>query len=414
MTGTTSQTFAIVGGGLAGATAAATLRKEGFDGEVVLIGAESQDPYNRPPLSKGYLRGEEPFEKTSVKPLGFYADNEIETRFDTRVETVDPSDRVLRLSDGEQLHYDRVLLAMGSRNRQLPIPGTDLEGVFDLRTVDDADKIRKAALPGSKAVLVGMGFIGSEVAASLRQLGVEVTAIEGARVPLERALGAEIGAVVRDIHAERGVEMVFEDHVARLEGGTRVERVVTGAGRSIECDFVIIGVGVEPLTDPVDATGVHISNGIVVDEYCRTNIGGIFAAGDVANHYHPVFEQLMRVEHWNNAFNQARVAARNMMGRHLVYDEIHSFWSDQYEYGLEYAGWHREWDEIVVRGSLEARDFIAFYVKDGLVTASVGIDRSDDVQTSAQLIGARKPIDPAALQDDTVDLDSLTPPEGDR
>lgn len=401
------KTFAIVGAGLAGATAAATLRKEGFEGRVLVFGDEPHAPYNRPPLSKGYLRGEDGFDQASVKPNGFFEDNEIEAHSDTRVLAVDTIDRVLKLSTGERVRYDRVLVATGSRNRRLDLPGADLHGIYDLRTVDDSDRIRKEALPGSRAVLVGMGFIGSEVAASLRQLGVEVTVIEGTRVPLERALGSGIGAVVKEIHAERGVQMIFRDHVARFDGSDRVERVVTGAGRTIECDFVVMGVGVEPITDPVEDSGVQISNGIVVDQYCRTNVDGVFAAGDVANHFHPVWRKFMRVEHWNNAFSQAKVAARNMLGQRESYADIHSFWSDQYEYGIEYAGWHREWEEIVVRGSMNERNFIAFYVADGLVTASVGFDRAEEVSASKRLIASRTRVDPALLRDEAVDLGIL-------
>lgn len=401
------ETFVIMGAGLAGGTAAASLRTEGFDGRVVLIGAEPHRPYNRPALSKGYLRGEESFDETAVKPTDFYAESGIETLFDTTVMNVDPSVRRVKLSSGNDLGYDKLLIASGSRNRHLALPGAELEGIYQLRTLEDADRIRKAARPGTRAVIVGMGFIGSEVAASLRHLGVDVTGIEGGRVPLQRALGEEIGAVVRDIHTDRGVKIISEDQVVRFDGDTHVRRVETREGRSIECEFVIVGVGVEPVTDAVSSAGLEISNGIVVDEYCRTNVEGIFAAGDVANHFHPVFGERMRVEHWNNAFKQSKVAARNMLGTPLPYDEIHSFWSDQYEYGIEYAGWHQDWDEIVVRGSLAERDFIAFYVKNGLVTASVGIDRVEDVQKSKALIKARRPIDPVLLRDETIDLEPV-------
>jgi 3-phenylpropionate/trans-cinnamate dioxygenase ferredoxin reductase subunit len=201
--------------------------------------------------------------------------------------------------------------------------------------------------------------------------------------------------------------MIFEDHVVRFEGGNRVERVVTAAGRSTDCDFAVVGVGVEPVVDAVAEASVEIDNGIVVDQYCRTNIEGIFAAGDVANHYHPVFEQRMRVEHWHNALNQGQAAARNMLGKNLAYDEIHWFWSDQYEYNLQYAGFHRDWDDIVIRGRLTERDFIAIYVKGGLVNASVGIDRSKDVRRSMGPIKARKAVDPDRLRDKTIDLRAL-------
>lgn len=402
-----TETFVIVGGGLAGGSAAATLREEGFDGRVVLIGAEPHPPYERPPLSKDYFRGEQPFEDALVRPVGFYAENDIETRVGIDVVRVDPLRGAVDLSDGDRVSYDKVLVATGSRNRHIPLPGLDLQGVYDLRTVDDCDRIRKEAVAGRRAAVIGMGFIGSEVAASLRQLGVEVTAIEGSRVPLQKVLGTEIGGVLREIHSDEGVDLIFEDHVVRFEGGSRVERVLTQAGRSIDCDFAVVGVGVEPTVDAVAEAGVEIDNGILVDEYCRTTVDGIFAAGDVANHYHPLFGQRMRVEHWHNALKQGPAAARNMLGKELPYEEIPWFWSDQYEYNLQYAGFHREWDEIIVRGNLAERDFIAFYVKDGLVAASVGMDRGRDVRRSQRLIKARKAVDPARLRDEEVDLRTL-------
>lgn len=403
----TSETFVIAGAGLAGARAAATLRKEGFDGRVVLVGAEPHAPYDRPPLSKDYLRGEKKYEDNFLDPPGFYSRNGIERRFGTSLTRVAYRSRTAYLSSGEELRYDALLIATGSRNRHLNLPGADLAGVHSLRTVDDSDGIRKSAMSADRAVIVGMGFIGSEVAASLRRLGLSVTVIEHAALPLERALGPEIGSVIRDIHADEGVEMIFGEQVARFEGAERVERVVTASGRSVDADLVVVGVGVEPNVDPVRGAGVQRDSGIVVDEYTRTNVPGIFAAGDVANHYHPVFKARMRVEHWNNAFNQGRVAALNMLGKRTPYDDIHSFWSDQYDYHLEYAGWHQGWDDLVVRGSLDERDFVAFYLKDGLVTASVGIGRDADVYGSMDVIRSRTPVDGDLLRDDGIDLRSL-------
>lgn len=399
--------MAIVGASLAGGTAAVTLREEGFKGRVVLIGEEPQPPYERPPLSKGYLRGEQAFEDALVRPSAFYASNEIETHFGTRAIRIDPVEKVVELRGGERVRYDKVLIATGSRNRRFPIPGLDLEGVYDLRTVEDCDRIRKEIAPDRRVAVVGMGFIGSELAASLRQLDVEVVVIEGGKVPLERVLGEDIGRVMEGIHRDQGVEMIFGDHVTGFEGSGRVERVTTKGGRTIECDFAVVGVGVEPVTDVVVGSGIEVDNGILVDEYCRTNVDGVFAAGDVTNHYHPVFKRRMRVEHWQNAVKQGTAAARNMMGSASAYDEIHWFWSDQYEYNLQYAGFHRDWDDLIVRGNLEARDFIAFYLKGGLVRAAVGLDRGRDVRRAMQLIKARAFADPKQLRDDDVDLREL-------
>jgi 3-phenylpropionate/trans-cinnamate dioxygenase ferredoxin reductase component len=401
------EVFAIVGASLAGGTAAVTLREEGFDGRVVLIGEEPQPPYERPPLSKEYLRGEQPFEEALVRPLDFFASNDIETHFGTRAIRVDPVAKTLELADADPVRYDKVLIATGSRNRRFPIPGLDLEGVYDLRTVEDCDRIRKEIAPGRRAAVVGMGFIGSEIASSLRQLDVEVVAVEGGKVPLYRALGEEVGRVMEHIHRDHGVEMIFEDHVSGFEGAGRVERIVTEGGRKIDCDFAVVGVGVEPVTDVVAGSGIEVDNGILVDEHCRTNVEGVFAAGDVTNHYHPIFKQRMRVEHWHNALNHGAAAARNMMGTASAYDEIHWFWSDQYDYNLQYAGFHRDWDDLIVRGSLEERDFIAFYVKGGLVTAAVGMNRGRDVRRAMQPIKARAAVDLKQLRDDDLDLREL-------
>ena len=399
--------MAIVGASLAGGTAAVTLREEGFKGRVVLIGEEPHPPYERPPLSKGYLRGEQAFEDALVRPSAFYASNEIETHFGTRAIRIDPVEKVVELRGGERVRYDKVLIATGSRNRRFPISGLDLEGVYDLRTVEDCDRIRKEIAPGRRVAVVGMGFIGSELAASLRQLDVEVVVIEGGKVPLERVLGEDIGRVMEGIHRDQGVEMIFGDHVTGFEGSGRVERVTTKGGRTIECDLAVVGVGVEPVTDVVDGSGIEVDNGILVDEYCRTNVDGVFAAGDVTNHYHPVFKRRMRVEHWQNAVKQGTAAARNMMGSASAYDEIHWFWSDQYDHNLQYAGFHRDWDDLVVRGSLEARDFIAFYIKGGLVTAAVGMNRGRDIRRSMQLIKARAAVPLDQLRDDDRDLRKL-------
>jgi 3-phenylpropionate/trans-cinnamate dioxygenase ferredoxin reductase component len=409
-----SGTFVIVGAGLAGGGAAATLREEGFDGRVVLIGAERQPPYERPPLSKEYLRGESSFERALVQPPGFYGENGIETRFGARATRVDAADKVVELDDGERVAYDRLLVTTGGRNRRFPVPGLDLEGIYSLRTVADSDCIRAEAGPGRKAVVVGMGFIGSEVAASLRRSGVDVVVVDRNEVPLRRVLGEEIGGVIEGIHREHGVSMIFEDTVAAFEGAGRVERVTTARGRRIECDFVVVGLGVEPVTDLLADTGAGIDNGIVVDEYLRTGVEGIYAAGDVANHYHPVFERRIRVEHWQNALEQGPAAARNMLDRDEPYDEIPWFWSDQYEHNLQYAGFHTQWDELVVRGSMEERNFVAFYRKDRRILAAVALNRGRDLRHSMPLIRAREPVDAARLCDLDVDLRALASAAGTR
>src|SRR5215203_126549 len=401
------ETFVIVGASLAGGGAAATLRQEGFDGRVVLIGAEPQPPYERPPLSKDYLRGEFSFEQALVQPPDFYGENGIETRFGVRATRVDAAEKMVELDDGERVAYDELLIATGGRNRRFPVPGLDLEGVHDLRSVADCDRIRHEVAPGRKAVVVGMGFIGSEVAASLRQSGVEVVVVDRNKVPLRRVLGEEVGRVMEGIHRDHGTELIFEDTVAAFEGARRVESVTTRTGRRLGCDFVVVALGIEPAAEPLTGTGVKIDNGVVVDEYCRTGVEGIYAAGDVANHYHPVFGRHIRVEHWQNALKQGQAAARSMLGESEPYQEIPWFWSDQYEHNLQYAGFHRDWNELVVRGSLEERSFVAFYRKDERVLAAVAFDRGRDLRRSVPLIKAQKRFEAARLRDPDVDLRTL-------
>src|SRR6267143_1162240 len=402
----------IVGASLSGGTAAASLREGGFDGEIHLIGEESHLPYNRPPLSKGYLRGEERFADQLVQPEGTYAERDITLRLGRRAIGIDPQRKIVRLNGGEEIPYDRLLVTTGGRNRSLSVPGADLQGIFQLRTVEDCDRIRAAARPGSHAVVIGLGFIGSEVTASLRQLGVEVVAIEGHPVPLARVLGKEVGAVLADIHREKGVELILEDSVAAFEGAGTVERVRTKKGRMLECGLVIAGIGIAPNSELLAAAGAAVDNGVLVDERCRTSLPDVYAAGDVANHLHPIFGRL-RVEHWNNAFQQGRAAARSMLGREEPYDYLHSFWSDQYEHVIEYVGFAASWDRLVFRGRRESRKFLGFYLKEGIVHAAVGLDRGGDpedpkgeseLKLVAGLIRDRVPVEPAKLADDDVDL----------
>ena len=400
-------TFVIVGASLTGATAAATLRQDGFDGDVILIGAEPQSPYERPPLSKQYLRGELPFEKALVRPAGFYEQNRIETLFGVPATRVDPVGRTVELATGRSVHYDKLLVATGVRNRRPPIPGLDLPNVFDLRSVSDADAIRAQIVSGRRAVVIGMGFIGCEVAASLRQKGVDVVSVDPSPTPLFRVLGEQVGRVMSTIHRDHGVDTIFNDVVTRFEGDGRVERVVTRHNRRVDCDFAVVGVGVEPVIDVIAESGVKTGNGILVDECCRTSVHDIYAAGDVANHHHPVFGRRMRVEHWQNAMQQGAAAARSMLGKGRPYDAVHWFWSDQYDVNLQYAGFHQDWDQLVVRGTLDAGNFIAFYLSQGRIDAVVAMNRGKDVRRVMPLIKARVTVDPCQLGDDSVDLRSL-------
>ncbi len=395
-----TQTFVIVGASLAGAKAAETLRAEGFDGRVVLLGAEPERPYERPPLSKEYLRGEADG-KPYVHDEGFYGEQEIELRTSTRVEAIDPGASTVTLAAGETLAFDRLLIATGAQPRPLTLPGA--ERALTLRTTADSDTIRARIEAGGRLVTIGAGWIGSEVAASARQKGCEVTILEMTEVPLERVLGPELGAVYRDVHTDHGTTFIGGAAVEAIEaGGVRL-----GDGRLIEADFVVAGVGVQPRTALAEGAGLAVDNGILVDEHLRTSAPAIFAAGDVANVAHPFFGERIRVEHWHNALEQGPAAARAMLGSDDPYDRIPYFFSDQYDVGMEYAGFAREWDRVVFRGDRAAREFIAFWVAGGRVLAGMNVnvwDVTDDIQ---KLIRSRAIVDAARLADPDVPLDEL-------
>lgn len=404
--------FVIIGASLAGASAAAALREGGFDGAVDLIGAEPQLPYNRPPLSKGYLRGQDRFEDQLVNPADYYAQYDINLRLGLRAISIDPKRKVVGLERGEEVPYDRLLVATGGRNRALTTPGAELPGIFQLRTLEDCDRIRAVARSGARAVVIGLGFIGSEVTASLRQMGLTVTAIEGHPVPLARILGAEVGTVLGEIHRDNGVELVMEDGVAAFEGTGRVERVRTKRGRVLACDLVVAGIGIVPNSELLAGAGAAVDNGVLVDALCRTSLPDVYAAGDVADHLHPLFGRL-RVEHWNNGFQQGRAAARTMLGGAQPYDYLHSFWSEQYEHLIEYVGFAAQWDLVVFRGDPASRKFLGFFLKGGALRAAVGLNRGgdpDDPKTGgelkliAKLIRSRVPVDPARLADEGLEL----------
>jgi 3-phenylpropionate/trans-cinnamate dioxygenase ferredoxin reductase component len=406
----------IVGGGVAGGNAAATLRDEDFSGRVVLISAEPGVPFGRPPLSKTYLRSEEDLEGWYVRPAGWYQDHDVELVRPSRVVGVDTAARTVVLDSGRRFGYQRLLIATGGRNRRLELPGAELPGIHYLRTVAECEAIKAEVEASRRAVVVGMGFIGCEVAASLTQLGVQVTAVFPGKVPLARVLGEEIGALVGAMHETKGVELLGGDQVAGFEGTERVEVVVTADGRRIACDFAVVGVGITVDVPAFGGAPVAQSNGILADERCQTSAPDVYAAGDVANHLHPLFGRI-RVEHFNNAEKQGAAAARSMLGSDAPYDYVHTFWSDQYEHKIEYAGHATKWDEFVVRGSLDEGRLIGFYLLNGLVQAAVGVDRGGDPEldlggemaASARLVALRACPGRALLADERVDLRALTP-----
>jgi 3-phenylpropionate/trans-cinnamate dioxygenase ferredoxin reductase subunit len=401
----------IVGGGVAGGNAAATLREEGFGGPVVLISQEPGVPFGRPPLSKTYLRSEEDLTGWYVRPAGWYADHDVDLRSGSSVAAVDAAGHTVVLRSGEELRYQKVLIASGGRNRRLGIPGARLPGIHYLRTVAECDAIKQEAVPGRHAVVVGMGFIGCEVAASLAQLGVRVSAVFPGRTPLETVLGGQVGTLIGAIHRANGVELLAGDQVAAFEGTERLEAVVTAAGHRIECDFAVVGIGIEP---KIPAVAVAQENGILADELCRASTADVYVAGDVANHLHPLFGRI-RVEHFNNAEKQGAAAARSMLGSAAPYDYVHSFWSDQYEHKVEYAGHVATWDEFVVRGNVDEGKLVGFYLVDGVVRAAVGLDRGGDPELDldgemaacAHLVAMRARPARGVLADERTDLWSL-------
>jgi 3-phenylpropionate/trans-cinnamate dioxygenase ferredoxin reductase component len=407
----TANPIVIVGGGLAGGNAAATLRDEGFPGPVVLISREPGFPFGRPPLSKTYLRSEEELSNWYVRPDGWYDDHDVECRHGATVVSVDPAGHAITLDSGEELGYQKVLIATGGRNRRLRIPGDDLPGVHYLRTVAECDAIKQEVVSGRRAVVVGMGFIGCEVAASLTQLGVQVTTVFPGKIPLDRVLGEQVGALIGDIHRGKGVDLRPGEQVAAFEGSERVEAVVTAAGHRIECDFAVVGVGIEP---DIPDIAVERGNGILGDELCRASAPDVYVAGDVANHRHPLFGRV-RVEHYNNAEKMGTAAARSMLGSTAPYDYLYTFWSDQYEHKIEYVGHVTTWDEFVVRGSVAERKLIGFYLVDGVVRAAVGLDRGGDPELDldgemaacSRLVSVQAKLAPAVLADDRTGLWSL-------
>jgi 3-phenylpropionate/trans-cinnamate dioxygenase ferredoxin reductase subunit len=406
----TDRTFIVVGGGLAGAKAAETLRAEGFDGRVVLVAAENERPYERPPLSKEYLRGEAGREKLAVHDAGFYEEQRIELRRGRTAVGLDPSSSEVSLDDGERLRYDRLLLAPGAEPRRLPIPGAELDGVLYLRTVEDADALRGRLDGAGRVVIVGAGWIGCEVAASARQGGVEVTVVDPLALPLERVLGSEVGAFYRDLHADHGVQLLMGTGVEAFDGDRTVRRVRTGDGHELDCDLVVVGVGVRPRTELAEHAGIAVGDGVLADEHLQTSAPEVFVAGDVANARHPFYGERIRVEHWANALEQGPVAARNMLGAREPYERLPYFFSDQYDVGMEYAGFARTWDRVVFRGDPASREFIAFWLSDGRVVAGMNVNVWDVTDAIQAIIRSRAVIDDRRLADPGVPLAQLAPP----
>ncbi len=402
------QTFVIVGGGLAGAKAAETLRGEGFDGRVVLLSAELEAPYERPPLSKGYLLGTEERESARVHPESWYAEHDVELRLGTPATGLDPSAHEVELGGGERLRYDKLLLATGSEPRRLDVPGADLRDVRYLRDLPDADYLRDVLGEGHRVAIIGGGWIGMEVAAAARTHGAEVTLVEMAELPLQRVLGDDVARVFADLHRERGVDLRLGTGVREIVGDAeRVVAVVTDDGTEIMADTVVVGIGIAPRTDLGEAAGLAVEDGIAVDASLRTSDPDIYAAGDVAAIDHPLLGTRVRVEHWANALDGGPAAARSMLGQEVSYDKLPFFFTDQYDLGMEYIG-HAPpggYDRVVLRGDVPGREFQAIWVRDGRAMAGMHVNMWDDgVAPLEELIRSGRRLDLDRLADATVPL----------
>jgi 3-phenylpropionate/trans-cinnamate dioxygenase ferredoxin reductase subunit len=402
--------FVIVGAGLAGAKAAQTLREDGFDGDVVLLGQEPERPYERPPLSKGLLLGTADRETVFVHEAGWYAEHDVDLRTGVAVAAIDRAARQAELADGQRIGYDALLLATGSTPRPLDVPGGYLDGVLPLRTLPDSDRIAAAFVDGAHLVMVGAGWIGLEVAAAARQRGAAVTVVERSDLPLLRVLGPDIAAAFADLHREHGVRFRFGAAVEEFRGDGRVSSVLLRDGTELPADAVVIGVGVHPNVGLAEAAGLAVDNGVVVDQTLRSSDPRIYAAGDVANAYHPLYGTHLRVEHWATALHSGPAAARSMLGADVVYDRLPYFYTDQYDLGMEYTGQATPggYDTVVVRGDLATREFIAFWIAGGRVVAGMNVNVWDVTSQIQDLIRSREPVDLARLADPDVALDDLT------
>ncbi|GGT48096.1 NAD(P)/FAD-dependent oxidoreductase [Streptomyces purpureus] len=413
------QTFVIVGGGLAGAKAAETLRAEGFNGRVILIGDERDQPYERPPLSKGYLVGKEERDSVFVHDAAWYAAHDIELHLGQPVTAIDRDGRTVRLGDGTTIRYDKLLLATGAEPRRLDIPGTGLAGVHHLRRLAHADRLRHvlAALgrDNGHLVIAGAGWIGLEVAAAARGYGAEVTVVEPEPTPLHRVIGPELGQLFADLHAEHGVRFRFNTRLTEITGQDgMVLAVRTDNGEEHPAHEVLAAIGAAPRTALAETSGLALvdrahGGGVAVDASLRTSDPDIYAAGDVAAVHHPLLDIRLRVEHWANALNGGPAAARAMLGQEVSYDRIPYFFSDQYDLGMEYSGWAPPgtYDQVVLRGDVGKREFIAFWLKDRMVLAGMNVNVWDVTDAIQKLIRSGAQVDPDALGAPSVPLDSL-------
>jgi len=420
----TEPTFVIVGASLAGAKAAETLRSEGFGGRVIMLGTETERPYERPPLSKGYLLGKDEKSTIYVHEEGWYAEHEVDLRLGVTVTSVDPAGRTVTTADGQSVAFDRLLLATGASPRKLEVLGADRDGVLYLRTVADSERLAAAFQGGGRVATIGAGWIGLEVTAAAREAGCDVTVIEPEVTPLYRAVGPELGGMFADLHREHGVEFRLGESVSEIRGpggsggggqggqtgpAGAVGEVVTSSGVAVPADVVVVGIGIVPNTGLAADADLEVGNGVVTDAALRSSDTSIYVAGDLANSYRPLLGRRVRVEHWANALASGPAAAQSMLGQDVSYDPVPYFFSDQYDLGMETAGLPEPgtYDQVLYRGDRPGREFIAFWLAGGAVVAGMNVnvwDVNDDIQA---LIQGGKRVDPARLTDPTIPLTEL-------
>jgi 3-phenylpropionate/trans-cinnamate dioxygenase ferredoxin reductase subunit len=404
------RSIVIVGASLAGASAADALRRQGYDGELILVGAEREPPYERPPLSKAVLAGKEDEDRVFLRPADWYEEQGITLQLGVRAIGLNATGHALLLTDNERLPYNRLLIATGSIPRTLDIPDADLPGVHTLRSLDDARSISADLIAGGPVVVVGAGFIGAEVASACRARGLAVTVIEPLAAPMARALGEEVGGLFADLHHAHGVDLRLGEGVTAMRGAHRVEEVVTSSGAHIPAATVVIGVGVRPNDGWLSNSDLKLADGVVVDNYCATNLPGVYAAGDVARWpYRPagVAEALLRLEHYDNAIRQAENAARNMLGEQVAYAPVPYFWTEQYDWMAQYIGYAERWDHLVRRGDPASGAGSIFYLDAGRLRAVLSINRPRDLGSLRKLVGAGAQVDPTLLADESLDLREL-------
>ncbi|MFQ5774743.1 MAG: NAD(P)/FAD-dependent oxidoreductase [Kiloniellaceae bacterium] len=391
--------FVVIGGGQAAGRAVETMRAVGFRGAITLVAEEPHLPYERPPLSKRVLTGDDPPEKPLIHDQGFYQDRDISLRLGVRAIHIDRQGRAVALADGASLPYDGLLIATGARARLLPVPGADLDGVCYLRTLQDSLEIQRRLRPDARLVIVGGGYIGLEVAASARKRGCQVTVIELMDHVMARVVAPEIGRAFLHYHEAAKVEFRLGVEVQGFAGDAAVTAVLCADGAEVPADLVVVGIGVDPATDLAAKAGLEVDDGIVVDAFGRTSDPSIYAAGDVTNHPNPLLGRRVRLESWQNAQNQAMRVARNMCAEQEPYQEIPWFWSDQYDLNLQMVGLPERWDELVLRGDVGQRKFTAFYVEDGRLVAANTVNNGRDIRPCRQLIAQGRTIDPKVLAD---------------